>query len=294
MTTIISSFPIKGKFEKHLSEHLTFDNWLSRKTPPVTKKQIISITQRNGIYRGCVIIFVKYGKRNPSQFPEICSGNLVVSLVFYKIHKDISNWINALKTYPKENFNKVEVLGMMKPFYIKWGEKIYRHLLEKRYKEKEVFKYLADTTTRLELAKKLSSGCSLAIYVGHGRSRGWSGYRGFRWKHIEKFEQKIPIGNMISLSCSSLKHDKEFSLPFGLQWVMEGRCCAFIGTWDSVQIKPLAVITNIFLKCMANSEICNINQLIISMNNQIVNLNNDDVSANWSKFKLIGNPYQAL
>jgi hypothetical protein len=294
MTTIISSYPVKRKFESNLSEYLTIDKWLTQKTPPVSEKQIISVTSRNGVKKGNTILFIKYGKRNPSHFPEICIGNLIVSLVFYKSHKDINQWISALKSFSQKRNKSVLVLGMMKPFYLKWGEKIFQSFRDKRYRENNVYKHLADTTTRLELSQKLSNGCSLAIYVGHGRSRGWSGYRGFRWKHIERFEQKTPIGNMISLSCSSLKHDKEFSLPFGLQWVMEGRCCTFIGTWDSVQIKPLAVITNIFLKCLANSDIHNINELIVNMNKQIVSLNNSEVRINWSKFKLIGNPYQSL
>lgn len=294
MTTIISSEPVKVKFESSLTEQLNVDRWLTGKTLPVTKNQIITFTRRNGVNEGGVIIFTKYGKRSPSHYPEICIDNLIVSLVFYKTHSDVSNWINALKTYPKKESSKALILGMMKPFYLKWGDRIYQSLQEARYKQDNIDKHLADTTTKLELSQYLSEGSPLAIYVGHGRSRGWSGYRGVRWKDIERFEQKIPIGNMISLSCSSLKQDKEFSLPFGLQWIMEGRCCTFIGTWDAVKIKPLTIITKILLNCLSNSEINRVNELILSVNNQIVELNDSDVSLNWSKFKLIGNPYQTL
>lgn len=294
MTTIVSSEPVKIKFENSLSEQLMIDIWLTGKSLPVTKKQIITYTKRNGINNGDVIIFTKYGKRNPSDYPEICFDNLIVSLVFYETHRDIANWINALKTYPKKELNKALILGMMKPFYLKWGDKIYKRLQEVRYRKDNIDKHLADNTTKVELSQYLSEGSRLTIYVGHGRSRGWSGYRGVRWKDIERFEQKKPIGNMISLSCSSLKQDKELSLPFGLQWIMEGRCCTFIGTWDEVKIKPLAVIATIILKSMSNSEIQRVNELIQSVNHQIVDLNDTDVSLNWSKFKLIGNPHQTL
>jgi hypothetical protein len=294
MTTIVSSESVKTKFEEELSKQLSIDHWLVRKTPPVTKNQILNISRQNNTQDGCVIIFVKYGKRTPSQFSEICVGSIVVSLIFYRNFEDIANWINALQCYPERKYRKEQVLAMMKPLYLKWGEKIYQSLREVRHKKDSIDKHLADTTTKSELSHLLSEGCSLAIYVGHGRSRGWSGYRGVRWKDIEQFEQKKPIGNMISLSCSSLKNDKEFSLPFGLQWVMEGRCCTFIGACATVKIKPLAVITEIILKCMSDSEINRVNELIISINNHIIALNDADVSVNWSKFRLIGNPYQSL
>ncbi len=294
MTTIISSEPVRLKFEGTLSEHIAIDRWLTGKKLPVTKNQIMAFTTRNRVDKGCVIILSKYGKRDTSHYPEICIANLLVSLVFYKSHADLSNWINALKTHPKSEFNRAVVLGMMKPFYLKWGDKIYRSLQQARYQHDNIEKHLADTTTKNELSEHLSEGHSLVIYIGHGRSRGWSGYRGVRWKDIEKVEQKKPIGNILSLSCSSLKQDKEFSLPFGLQWIMEGRCCTFIGTWDAVKIRPLVAITELLLKSMSNSEIQRIDELILHVNKQIIDLNDSDVSLNWSKFKLIGNPFQSL
>lgn len=294
MATIISSEPVKTKFESSLSEHISIDFWLTGKTLPVTKNQILAFTKRNEVSKGNVIVFSKYGKRNPSHFPEICIGNFIISLVFYKTHEDISKWINALKIYPKEEAEKALIMGMMKPFYMKWGDQIYDSLRAARYKQNNIAKHLADSTTKLELSKYLSEGSSLAIYVGHGRSRGWSGYRGVRWKDIELFDQKKPIGNLISLSCSSLKQDKEFSLPFGLQWVMEGRCLTFIGSWDEIKIKPLAVITNLLINGISNSEINKVYELLQHVNDQIIELNDSDVLLNWSKFRLIGNPYQML
>lgn len=294
MNIIISTEKVKNQFGESLTEHLQFDLWKTTPSIPYTKDQIIKIAKQNAMSRGSILILTKLGKRTPSHFSEMCIGEIVVSLVFYRTYKDIANWINSLKTYPKVQLGKALILGMMKPFYLKWGNKIYTILKDERFKQNNIGKHLADTTTKIELSKYLSKGSRFVIYVGHGRSRGWSGYRGVRWKDIEQFEQKQPIGSMISLSCSSLKNDKEFSIPFGLQWVMEGRCCSFIGTWDSVKIKPLAEITNILLNSLTNCQVKNVYDLIQSINKQILELNDSEVMVNWSKFRLIGNPYQNI
>jgi hypothetical protein len=48
---------------------------------------------------------------------------------------------------------------MLKPFYIKWAEKIYDCLKMERYQEENTFKHLPDVTTNIELAHELSDGC---------------------------------------------------------------------------------------------------------------------------------------
>lgn len=295
MTLIVSSNSVKLKFEDEVLKHLPLTDWVTRKSIPFRKSQINFLIKKSGLENGVILIFVKYGQKKPSVFPEICLRKILITLVYYRTHNDISIWIKTLVNDQKSKLNKALVLAMMKPFYLHWGEKIYQSLRKKCVNEKEhIFKHFADDTTKGELSLYLSQGCSLAIYVGHGRSRGWSGYRGVRWKDVATYPQKKTIGSIISLSCSSLKQDKEFSLPFGLQWVMEGRCSTFLGSIDAVEIKPLAIITEILLKCISKDEIKRMNELIVSLNDEIVKLNNPDVSRNWESFRLIGNPYQWL
>jgi len=294
LTSIISSKRVKEIIGTDLNETINVDHWFTPKSIPYKKHRIVSLLDQNGVHQGNVILFVKYGKRNPSDFPEICVYDLIISLVFYKTMEDITNWMTALNHYSEVQPQKVLALAMMKPLYMKWGEKIYQCLRKHRYNKSHVRRHFADATTNVELGRKLSRGCTLAIYVGHGRSRGWSGYRGFRWRHLEPFRQLVPIGSLISLSCSSLRHDKKESLPMGLQMIMEGRSCAFFGTWDSVHIIPLRTITKILLDIFTYAEEVTIGELISRAHSQVLASNDASVLENWSKFRLIGSPFQII
>lgn len=99
---------------------------------------------------------------------------------------------------------------------------------------------------------------------------------------------------MISLSCSSVKQDKTESIPMGIQWVMDGRNCVFIGSTESVKIRPLENITRILLDSISVSEIKRVDQLILQVNDKIRKLQKPDVSSIWDSFRLIGNPLQTL
>ena len=294
MTFIISTPAAKEAVISILPHQLMVNKWLTQRVVPADIRKIVSLAWGSGIEKGNVILLVKYGRRSPSQFPPICSGEWLISLVFYNSFNDITNWLKAVKHFAFTKPQKALVLGMMKPFYIHWANKIYECLKKERYPTRKIFRHLPDKTTHVELAQKLSLGCSLAIYVGHGRSRGWSGYRGFRWKHVAMFDQKKPIGTMISLSCSSLKRDKNSSVSMGLQWIMEGRCCAFIGACDSVKIKPLIAITTIILECLSLKVISTVNILLMEVNKRIIAMNDPDIISTWSKFRLIGNPFLPL
>ncbi len=294
MVIIISTQAVKNRFFTALSQQLAFDKWLTPKQIPYDKNKVADLASNSGIKQGTVIIFSKYGEITPNQFPPICTSDLLISLFFYKTPNDISNWIKAIGSYNEGPNDEVLVLGMMKPFYIKWAGRVYDCLSNERYGNKKTSKHLPDNTTKVELAYRLSKGCTLAIYVGHGRSRGWSGYRGFRWSHISRFDQTKPIGTMISLSCSSVKQDKTESIPMGIQWVMDGRNCVFIGSTESVKIRPLENITRILLDSISVSEIKRVDQLILQVNDKIRKLQKPDVSSIWDSFRLIGNPLQTL
>ncbi len=293
-TTIISTDSVNNLIGTKLKEVISVNHWLLPNSIPYKQKEILQLLQRNGILSGTVIILVKYGKREPAHFPKICIGDFLITLVFYKKTEQISNWIYGLKKFEEVKPMKALSLSMMKPLYMNWGEKIYSSLRKSRYAKKDVRKHFPDTTTSHELGRKLSKGCALAIYVGHGRSRGWSGYRGFRLHHLDKFKQIAPIGSLISLSCSSLKKDKKDSLPMGLQLIMEGRSCAFLGTWDAVHIVPLRTITKILLDILSQKSQEPIGQVLQKAHQKIISLNDSHVIENWEKFRLIGNPFQVI
>lgn len=293
MIVVISTGAVRKKFLTALSRELPFDRWLVTSRVP-GEKDIAVLAEKHGIRQATVLVFTKYGRVNAAQFPPVCGSGMLVSLFFYRTLDSIACWIDSLREYRAAPTGKALVMAMMKPLYVKWADTCYSVLAAKRYGAKKTARHLPETTTNIELAGLLSRGCALAVYVGHGRSRGWSGYRGFRWRHIEQFEQKRPVGTMVSLSCSSLKQDKNESIPFGIQRVMEGRDCTFLGAAESVKIPPLEEITQIMLDCLACPEITRVDQLVLRMNEKILSLPHPDTHSTWLSFRLIGNPLQPL
>jgi len=296
MIVVVSTQAVKNKIGNNLLGCISFDKWIVVKTIPVEKKRILSLLKRYNCEsdKGRLIFFANLGKRKPIHFPGLFVGNWLLSLVFYKNYRELFNWLKALKDYSQNQPNKVFVLGMLKPFYVKWADKIYRSFRKEKYLNGNTYKHLPDTTTNVDLAKKLSCGCSLAVYVGHGRSRGWSGYRGFRWSHMEKTVQITPVGILLSLSCNGLKNDKIKSIPFGLQWVAEGRACTSIASCESLQIKPMESIANAFIESIAMTDLFRVDDLLFNMNEKLKKTNDPNVDMNWKHFRLIGNPIQSF
>ncbi|MEK7286664.1 MAG: C25 family cysteine peptidase [Nitrospirota bacterium] len=296
MVVVVSTQVIKDKIGETLSPHISFDQWLIVKTIPTEKKKIIALLQKNKCEtkKGRLIFFVNRKQRNPSEFPGLFIDHWLLSLVFYKNDHELFNWHRALNDYSNSPSKKVFILGMMKPLYMRWANQFYACFKKEKCLGKETFKYLPDTTTNTELAQKLSKGCALAIYVGHGRSRGWSGYRGFRFHHMEETEQSHPVGVLFSFSCSGLKADKKDSIPFGLQWTTSGRACTSIAACESLQIKPLEIIANALMESVSMRGCFRVDQLLFSMNDKIKKISNPDVTLNWQRFRLIGNPFQRL
>jgi hypothetical protein len=243
---------------------------------------------------GQLLIFGKYGQNSAEAYPGVCVGGWVVSLVFYRSHQDIDRWLEALADCDDRVSRGALIMAMMKPFYVKWADRFYRELRQTRYAASTIEKRLPDTTTRSELSCALSKGFDLAIYLGHGRSRGWSGYRGFRWEHVEESRRWTPVGTLVSLSCSALKQDKADSVPAGLNWVMSGRSCAFLGACDAIEIQPLVTIARIMLELLCSSSVHRLDDLLRATDRRVVQLDRLELTANWSRFRLIGNPMQSL
>ncbi|EDY84158.1 hypothetical protein VDG1235_3788 [Verrucomicrobiia bacterium DG1235] len=64
------------------------------------------------------------------------------------------------------------------------------------------FQWTADRVTRDALSEGLSYGAGLALYYGHGRSVGWTGYHGFRSRHLPE-RPASPLGAVLSITCST-------------------------------------------------------------------------------------------
>lgn len=291
MTIIISTSTVKRRFDARLSKQIDVCRWITSRRIPSSVTGIQKMLGPGFVSGPSIILFIRYGTRSAADFPDLLSEVGLVSLFMYTTHGDIDNWLDAIEAYKIHRPTDVYVLSMMKPFYMKWANRFHGNI---RKHEPGIEKHLPDLTTKADLSRILSAGCRLGIYIGHGRSRGWSGYRGIRYEDLDKYNQKAPIGTMISLSCSSLKNDKELTIPLWIKQTMTGRNCTFLGSVDSVKIRPLEEIGRIFLECLALPGVQSIEQLIFSMSSRIKQSEDPQIRKTWSDFRLFGNPAQLI
>jgi hypothetical protein len=262
--------------------------------PPPDARRLLELPAFDAEGPARVWVFVPYGTIRPTDLPGPVVGRVLVSYVFYRSPAEVAHWWRALRQAPLDVPDRALVLSMMKPFYLEWAERVRAALTARRFSGGRLRCHFPDETLHTELGEILSHGCTLAVYVGHGRSRGWSGYRGFRWKHVAPYPQQAPVGTMISLSCSSLAQDREHSLPMGLQWVMAGRCGAFLGACDAVEIQPLATITGFMLDILKGDATLDAGDLVRAVDDQVTSSGCAEARRCWSSFRLIGNPFQPL
>jgi hypothetical protein len=224
----------------------------------------------------------------------MCLQGWVISTMVYRNERDITTWLDALDRSRARIPRDVLLMAMMKPLYMRWARRYYDALSGSSYGRDGVEMRLPDRTTKRDLAQRLSEGCALAVYMGHGRSRGWSGYRGFRWADVVAFEPVIPVGALISLSCSSLRLDKTQSIPTGLSWVLSGRACTYLGACDSVEVKPLQRIAALLLGALLRVEVTRLGDVVRYTDEEVRSQNEPALERAWERFRLIGNPCQRL
>lgn len=181
-------------------------------------------------------------------WPPIFSGTTCIQPFPYLHEDNCGRWFDALQSVQHLSARAV-VTCMQKPFYDKWARRI-AYTLERISHYQDVLLRPPCETDREELAGLLAEGFRVAFYCGHGRSRGFSGYRGIRWSDLARPVPYVPGGVFISLTCSSLSMDKEHSNPIGIEWINSGRLAAFVGFTTSVRIQPLTQITRIILREM--------------------------------------------
>jgi hypothetical protein len=133
------------------------------------------------------------------------------------------------------------VLGMWKESYLRRAD-VLQASLENAYGEVGVGRWTADLVSRRELSRRLvTHRIPLLFYLGHGRERGWAGYRGLRIHHLEPPPE--PMGLVVSLSCRTLE--------FGRQLVGEGYAQAFLGADDAMGVPGLTKLVSILARVFA-------------------------------------------
>ncbi len=107
---------------------------------------------------------------------------------------------NLKKVHLKQNgLQHVAILGQWDDRYLRLADQIEATLKKSAIAST---KWTADIILREDMVAGLGKGVGVAIYVGHGVSTGWEGFRGTGKKHFESHVFK-PVHALFQLCCST-------------------------------------------------------------------------------------------
>lgn len=172
------------------------------------------------------------------------------------------------------------ILSMWKGSYLRRADTLQAGL-EKAYGTAGVARWTADLIGRRELSQRLASQpISLAFYLGHGRERGWAGYRGLRFHHLQ--QPSDPMGLVVSLSCRTLE--------FGRQLVGEGYAQAFVGSEQAMGVSGLTRLVSTFATAFAAEsgppKIAN--DLLSAIDRYVTRSTSVELKDTWAQLQLLG------
>jgi hypothetical protein len=154
--------------------------------------------------------------------------------------------------------------------------------------------WFSDVMSRYDICERLAEGPRLAVYVGHGRARGFSGYMGLRWHHLIQVPAKAPCGTVIAFSCDTLKREHGI-FPFGCQWVTGGRAISFFGSVDAVTVKANAQLAHVIGSVFESRTAETVGQVMQKTAEKLNgNPKNSEAYRAFRTYRLIGNPLQPL
>lgn len=178
------------------------------------------------------------------------------------------------------------VLAMWKDSYLRRADTLQSGL-EKAYGKAGVERWTADLVSRTSLSQKLATHrIPLAVYLGHGRERGWSGYRGLRLHHLRPPAE--PVGLLVSLSCETL--------AFGQQLLEEGYVQAFLGSKYALAIPGLTRLVGGLARVFSMEEKPPITaaELMSKLDEYVSASSSVELKEVWSQLQLIGNPSTSI
>lgn len=212
--------------------------------------------------------------------PGPCVAGVPVGVIQADHGSDLASWL-ATRTHTGGE-NRL-VLAMWKPYYLSLAQRFACSIGAQAA--------FADCTERETVCRLLAEGPRSAIYIGHGRPQGWSGYRGLRLHHLQAVARKRPIGTVLALACSNLKR-RGAEPGFGQQLVLTGAARAFFGAIDNVRIRPFTRIAESIHEAIAARRRLTIGELLADLDARF--RSDRDLQSAWSKLRLVGDPLQPV
>lgn len=205
--------------------------------------------------------------------------------------EDLVPWLSALQNQERGTPTWA-VMAMWRQSYLSLGRRFVGWL--RGANANAVDAWFADQMSREEVCRRLASGPRIALYVGHGRSRGLCGYRGLRWHHVAAVPQTAACGTVMCFACETLKRDRG-AIPFGYRWVMGGRAAAFFGSVDAVSVKANVMLANRVGSIFARSRARTIGELLTLLDRETAaDPLLDGGRMAFDTYRLIGSPVQSL
>lgn len=200
-------------------------------------------------------------------------------------------WLRALATPPRDA-PVWAVLAMWRHSYLSLGKRFTRWL--RGSNPAGVESWAADEVGREELCRRLATGPSLAVYLGHGRSRGFSGYHGLRWSHVAAVRDHAPCGVLIAFACSTLQRERG-RIPFGSRWVQEGRAAAYLGSVGAIPLGAHADLAHQTGAVFAEGRAPHLGGLLTELERRLASAPKLKGAYDaFRTFRVIGNPLQPL
>lgn len=160
-------------------------------------------------------------------------------------------------------------------------------LLRQRRPDLRVRDLRASKVGRAELVAALLRGPQLVVYLGHGRARGWSGYQGVRWHHLDTSAPIQPVGVVIALACDTLAPGRD-GIGFGERWVRSGRASAYVGAAGSIDIADGLALSARLVERLASGRDSDIGALLAAI------ADNGQSSRALARLRLVGDPRARL
>jgi len=125
------------------------------------------------------------------------------------------------------------LLGQWDARYLHLAERMESNLRSNGRMPFPIFRWTSERIMRDDLVKALRLGLGLAIYFGHGRSKGWAGYHGLRAEHLTE-EPGEPLGALLSITCLTASRWR-VGLSFLEKVVLGGAAAGTVGAVSRVK-----------------------------------------------------------
>lgn len=235
------------------------------------------------------LLLVAPTNRGPRRLvPGPLAGGVPVGVVQADAPADLAAWLAAVRASAPAAAEppRRAVLAMGKDRFLELGGEVLARLADAG----EPIDWRADRVSRTGLAARLATGPTLALYLGHGRARGWSGYQAFRWGEIETEPQIRPTGTVVALACDTLTRHR-MAVPFGVRLVAAGRACSYLGAAASVRTTAAETLARTLADCLAEDTPATVGDLLRGVSTRLERAGETAVRRDLSRFRLVGSPF---